>query len=209
VNRRAAFGVDLSASVEQRSVIAIRPGVVVRPASLSFATILGLSALSLWAVSALAQDGGAPAPGADVPERRPGLWETTTTATGGSPQAAGPRTFKMRICTDASMEKRQSIAGGQMCSRRDVHRTATGWAWRSVCPMSPQAGAMSMTMDGTATGDLNSHYTSAVSMFSDDRAISRSMTSESTWLGPCPASMKPGDMIGPDGQTRNVFSRPQ
>ncbi len=138
----------------------------------------------------------------DAPMRRPGLWDQTMTMPGG----AG-RTMTMKYCTDTATEKRFSALSatmrGQTCSKTEIHRTPAGVAFESVCT----SDGATRTTSGLATGDFQSHFhvdVVAHSTAAGPRGGESHITEDGTWLGPCPAGMKPGDMVMPNGMTMNV-----
>lgn len=137
---------------------------------------------------------GAPA---GPPARKPGLW-TISTSTAGMTQ-------EIRTCIDAATDKEMSAWGQQvsndMCSKNEVRPAAGGWAFESVCSMG-QGGTM--TTKGSATGDFNSRYVVKATTVTTGSSMPQAngthdMTMTATWSGPCPADMKPGDMVMPGG----------
>src|SRR5258707_11024264 len=68
----------------------------------------------------------------DLPTRKAGLWEMKVLRTG-SPMPD----MTMQHCTDESTDKDMSTAvspmGKDICSKRDIQKTATGYVSDSVC----------------------------------------------------------------------------
>jgi hypothetical protein len=142
-----------------------------------------------------------------APQRKPGFWEQTMTMTGG-------RAMKSQICTDAAVEKSMSAFGQNMaqstCSKNQIRKTPTGFAFDSTC----KVGSSVVNSTGTATGDFNSAYVVDVSSKSTPPMVpgkgETHMKIAAKWLGPCPAGRKAGDMVMPGGMVVNIanMSRP-
>ncbi len=140
---------------------------------------------------------------AAAPVRKPGFWETTMTM-------EGPHAHVMvtKVCTDAALERRTAMFGGanpgKDCSVHEMHRTAGGFAFRSVC----KRHDVTTTTAGKATGDFNSLYrvesTTRISAASGPPGRERHMVMDNRWLGACPAGRKPGDLILPSGEVMSM-----
>lgn len=184
---------------------------------------LALTAVSLVALSACnrkpaqaphppAPPGSAPTSGAAtapalpvaLPARTPGLWEQKVSSRG--------MTQASRICLDAATEARFSWwgqnAGQGACSHTKVTpRVGGGWTFASSCDMGENGRTETR---GEVTGDFAKAYkVSAQSTISGARAQSmngtHAMTLEASWQGPCPAGMRPGDMVLPGGMKINLL----
>ena len=152
-----------------------------------------LASLALAAAAAI------PAAASAQPMRKDGLWEMTM-------QMSVPMAMTMtsRQCTDASLEKggaafrnqNQNMPKGVDC-KSDLPTPAAGggWAFGSTCHMS----SMTMTTHGVARGDFNSGYhmesTTEMSPAPMPQMAQSHMVIDAKWLGPCPADMKPGDVV--------------
>ena len=149
----------------------------------------------------------APAPSAAavaIPARTPGLWEQKVTSRG--------MTQATRICLDKAAEARfawwgQNAGQGACSHTRVTPRSGGGWSFASSCDMGENGKTETR---GEVTGDFAKAYkVSAESTISGARAQSmngtHAMTLEASWQGPCPAGMRPGDMILPGGMTINVL----
>jgi hypothetical protein len=158
----------------------------------SFAMALGLLAL-LPAHSACADE---------LPIRKAGLWEMKM-ATAGSAVSG----MTMQQCTDETTDKQMSTmfaAAKQVCSKRDIQKTATGYVADSECT----AGGATRTSHSEITGDFNSAYTVKFTAHSDHGPTGQphdfSTTIEAKWIGACKPDQKPGDIIMPGGLKMNV-----
>ena len=148
----------------------------------------------------------APAFGAELPSRKPGLWELKMNLAGVS--SAMP-TFQH--CIDAATDKDMMMQGGNMrgqtCSKQDVQRSGDTITIDSVCDIGNGATA---TSHAVVSGDFNSAYTVKVnSKRQGGPAVpgmpgETNMTIEAKWLGACKADQKPGDMVMGNGMKFNV-----
>src|ERR1700719_339849 len=94
-----------------------------------------------------------PAPDAravEMPIRKPGLWEMKVVRTG-SPLPE----MTMQHCTDETTDKEMSTAfspaSKEVCAKRDIQKTATGYTSDSEC----SAVGMTITSHSDITGDFN------------------------------------------------------
>ena len=160
------------------------------------APLCTLAFVALGAATAFAQM-------ADLPTRKPGLWEIVMKPDGGG---MGPMT--MQQCTDETTDKDMATSFSPMakdiCSKQDIQKTATGYVTDSVC------GVAGMTVKSHAeiTGDFNSAYTVKSTSHSEGgpagMARDSTTTIEAKWLGACKADQKPGDIIMPGGIKINL-----
>jgi hypothetical protein len=139
---------------------------------------------------------------AELPLRKPGLWEMKVVRTG-SPMPE----MTMQHCTDETTDKQMSTTfsplSKEICSKNNIQQTASGYATDSVCSV---AGA-SMTSHSDITGDFNSAYTVKTTSHADHGPAGlhdMTMAIEAKWLGPCKADQKPGDIVMPGGFKLNV-----
>ena len=158
----------------------------------SFALALGLLTL-------------APASGAradELPIRKAGLWEMKVMRAG----APAPD-MTMQQCTDETTDKDMSMAASPMaaeiCSKRDIQKTATGYVSDSVCGVA----GISIQAHGEIVGDFNSAYTVKSTAHSEGGPTGTrdtTTTIEAKWLGACKSDQKPGDIIMPGGMKINL-----
>jgi len=137
----------------------------------------------------------APAAAADLPARKPGLWELKMAFEGGNLPAQ-----TAEHCIDAETDKLMSATGGsvvqEMCSKPDIQKTGDTITVDSTCKIGP----FSTSSHAVITGDFNSAYTVKVVSKQEGPAIpgmppERTMTIDAKWAGACKADQKPGDMI--------------
>ena len=141
---------------------------------------------------------------ANMPKRKPGLWEMQSSGMGGHPQV-------MKLCldadTDQAMYKMGTQMSGKMCSKFNISVQGTTVVSDAVCKLDTPNGAVNMTSHSETTfeGDISYHteghmkYEPAVMGQSDV-----AMTSAGRWVGQCAAGQKPGDMVMPNGSTMNI-----
>ena len=136
---------------------------------------------------------------AEMPTRKAGLWEMTT--------SAGGHSVKMQQCTDAKTDQAMQARAGSAppgdCSKRDVQKSGGTITVDSVCTI----GGKTMTSHIVVTGSFDSDYTMTMTMTSqgEGKPSGPAANLHARWLGPCAADQKPGDMIMPNGMKMNVF----
>src|ERR1700737_793729 len=138
----------------------------------------------------------------DLPVRKAGLWEMKVLRTGSQMPE-----MTMQHCTDETTDKDMRTAvspmGKDICSKRDIQKTATGYVSDSVCGIA----GMSITSHAEIIGDFNSGYTVKSTSHSEGGATGTrdtTATIEAKWLGACKADQKPGDIMMPGGMKMNV-----
>jgi hypothetical protein len=142
-----------------------------------------------------------PALSAELPARKPGLWEMETTL----PNPKIPKQV-IRQCVDAAtdemMQSRAQSTGLQReCSKRDVKKSAGSITIDSTCTVAGQTRTSHVVM----TGSFDSGYTMTVTSQSGAAPEARTITIAAKWIGPCAADQKPGDMIMANGMKMNIM----
>ena len=136
---------------------------------------------------------------ADMPKRKPGLWQIETR------MAAGPGMGAIKQCIDEKTDDFSQQLGEQhknKCSESDIRNTGDKILVHSVCKM----GTSIATTDATITGRFDSDYRGDIRIKYNPPLQGMSeaaMTIAAKWLGPCEAGQKPGDMILPNGMKIN------
>jgi hypothetical protein len=156
--------------------------------------LLGASMMVAW---------GAQGAAVELPLRKAGLWEMKLVRTG-SPLPE----MTMQHCTDATTDKDMATASSPMskevCSKRDIQQSASGYVMDSVCSVA----GVSMTTHSEISGDFDSAYSIKTTMHSDRPATGLpkdvTTTIEAKWLGACKADQKAGDIVMPGGFRLNV-----
>jgi len=150
-----------------------------------------------------------PALAAEMPARKAGLWEITTSA--GNKMA-------IRQCidpaTDQMMQSRAGAGPGSgpgagpgagtppQCAKRDVQKTGDTVTIDSTCTVAGRT----VSTHAVVTGSFDSAYTMTVTSQGDGiPAGAGTMTMSAKWLGPCAADQRPGDMIMPNGMKINIL----
>ena len=139
----------------------------------------------------------------EMPVRKAGLWEMKIVRTG-SPLPE----MTMQHCTDEAIDRDMNTgrapAARDLCSKRDIEKTATGYVSDSACTV----GGASITSHSDITGDFNSAYTvkSTSRTEGGPAAVPRDATTtiEAKWLGACEPGQKPGDIMMPGGFKLNI-----
>lgn len=151
------------------------------------------------ALAAIAVLSACPALAENLPQRKPGLWESKSVGEQGevvAKQCVGPGTD-------------QSIVGGMAagaCSKMLVTKTATGYAVETECAMGPIKASGSSVITGDFESTLRTEGTTRISgMPGQPGPVERKLVVEAKRLGECGPGQKPGDIIMPDGK---VISMP-
>ena len=142
----------------------------------------------------------APAPAAELPSRKPGLWQVKTSI-GSSNGAARV----IQQCIDATTDQMMQSSAGPfapaVCPGRDVQQSENSITIDSTCAI----GGKPATAHAVVTGSFDSAYTMTVTSQGPDIPDGKMiMTIAAKWLGPCAADQKPGDMIMSNGMKINV-----
>ena len=155
---------------------------------MKFALIAALDALVALPVAAQ-----------QLPQRKPGLWETKSTGNEGESIA--------RQCVGPGTD--QSIVGGLAagtCSKMLVTRTATGYAVETECTIGQIKASGSSVITGDFQTSVRTEGTTKISgMPGQSRPVERRLVVEAKRLGECAPGQKPGDIIMPNGK---VISMP-
>jgi hypothetical protein len=138
---------------------------------------------------------------ADLPPRKPGLWEIKTTIEG-----RNPPTQVIKQCIDAATDQMTlSIAGPfspAVCPKREVKSSGDSITVDSTCTI----GEHSATAHAVITGSFESAYTMTVK--SEGAGLPGSammMTIAGSRLGDCTPEQRPGDIIFGNGRTVNIL----
>jgi hypothetical protein len=137
---------------------------------------------------------------ADMPKRKPGLWEITMQMDG------MPNMGAIQQCIDASTDNLlQQQAGKQKpdCSVIDVKPSGNRVVLHTVCKVEGSTA----TTDGVFEGAFDSNYKGTMkTRFAPPlQGMSESNTTQQArWIGPCKAGQKPGDVIMPNMGGFNV-----
>jgi Protein of unknown function (DUF3617) len=159
----------------------------------SFSLALGL--LTLLPVLGASAD--------ELPIRKAGLWEMKVMRAG-SPNPD----LTMQQCTDETTDREMSTSFSPMvkevCSRKDIQKTATGYVSDSTCGLA----GVSIVSHAEIVGDFNSAYTVTSTSHSDGGPAALKgnhvTTVEAKWLGACKPDQKPGDIVMPGGLKMNI-----
>ena len=138
-----------------------------------------------------------PAPAADAPLRKPGLWEVKTSIEGQG------RPVTVQQCIDAATDQMlQSSAGpfaAPLCTGRDVTKSDAGMMIDTHCKINGKAA----DAHAVVSGSFDSAYTMTVTAEGGVLPPVK-MTMEAKWLGACAAGQLPGDVIMANGVKVNI-----
>ena len=139
----------------------------------------------------------------DLPKRKSGLWEISTSQTGGP---AGPT---VQMCIDEKLDDlaRQLAAGAVTCSRQDVRREGDRYTVDSVCRIGESTATTRMVFTGSFDtqyqADIDAKYSPPLMGMSEGRS-----TVIARRLGSCRAGQRAGDVLMPGGTTVNLYDAP-
>ena len=138
---------------------------------------------------------------AELPSRKPGLWEVTMSL----PSRTGPGQV-VQQCIDAATDQMMLSSAGPLspstCAKREVQSSAGGFTIDSACTL----GGKSATARAVVAGSFDNSYTMTVTAQSDALpGGSMTMSTAARWLGPCKADQKAGDMIFANGMKMNLL----
>jgi len=152
-----------------------------------------LRSFSLLAFSLAAASLAGSALSADMPKRKPGLWEINMRMEG------VPNMGPMQQCIDQNTDnlmQQKAKDNKQDCSVMDIKPSGNKVTIHSVCKMEGSTA----TTDGAFEGAFDASYKGTIKTRFNPPLYGRSesnMTLEGRWLSPCKAGQKPGDVIMP------------
>ncbi|MBM3623392.1 MAG: hypothetical protein FJX20_22160 [Alphaproteobacteria bacterium] len=141
----------------------------------------------LWSIAAQA---------ADIPTRRAGIWETTTTSAVTTKDRTVGANSVVKQCID---DKTDSLARNAIrpCEQGRSAKTAQGYE-----VVASSCGQFNSTLKAWISGDFSSKVTvqvTSVEVLAPQQTRTVNTTIESRYIGPCTADQRPGDIIKPDG----------
>jgi len=149
-------------------------------------------------VAALATAGAA-ATTAEMPKRKPGLWEVNSRMEG-MPNMPGP----LQQCIDENTDNLMMQGRSKLdCSVMDFKPSGNRVDMHAVCKVENST----VTMDGSFEGQFNSSYRSDITSTFNPPLYGQSrmhMKQEARWIGACKAGQKPGDVVMPNMGTVNL-----
>src|SRR5262245_21380673 len=132
------------------------------------------------AISILGVIGVMPALAAELPARKPGLWEMKMECEGRN-MPGQTMSQSIDAATDQMMQSNAGPAGQTACSKRDVQRSGDKITIDSVCTVSGKT----TTSHAEITGSFDSAYTTTVTSDSASAPGGKTrMTMAAKWLGP-------------------------
>jgi Protein of unknown function (DUF3617) len=127
-----------------------------------------------------------PALAADLPHRKPGLWEVK--------YLHGAMT---QYCIDAAVNKVTFGIAGPLdpdeCQKIDIQRSGDAITIDFTCTMKGKPA----TAHTVVSGSFDSAYTMTWTVQGEDVPGMTTMTLAGRWLGPCAADQRPGDIVSP------------
>ncbi|MGO9426449.1 MAG: DUF3617 domain-containing protein [Steroidobacteraceae bacterium] len=131
------------------------------------------------------------------PPMKDGLWETHSTQT-----QQGRTVFdtSVKMCRSKELTKSMQSSGEEFrkkyaCTSAVTQPSPNTYAEESRCAKGPNAGSVTKIIY-TYQGDTASH----TEMHMNDGKTETVVVIDAKYLGSCPAGMKPGDVVMPDGK---------
>lgn len=156
--------------------------------------------LALASATLLAAGMSSAAAAVDLPKRKSGLWEVKTSMPDMPPQM---QQAPLKVCVDQkSDDMTQQVADAEAkknCSKSDIKRDGDRWVIHSVC----KEQGITMTTDGVFTGNFDSAYKAEMKAAYQPPIMGMSnsrMIMDAKYVGACPAGMKAGEMMLPNGK---------
>jgi hypothetical protein len=137
------------------------------------------------------------------PHRKSGLWQVTITMQN-SPMPPMTSKYCIDQATETALLNTSQGMMRESCSKRDVHVMGGTGTIDTVCKFGKYTQtahtAVTFTGDSAYRSQTLSHMSPAMPYGGADH-----MTSvDARWTGPCPPSMKPGDMIMANGMRMHM-----
>lgn len=151
-----------------------------------------------------------------IPPLRDGLWEMESTTAvephphGGAmrvPPVGGP--FTSRMCVDAAVQQHTNVLvrgglGGRCKTTQPIRGTDGDFSYESSCP--DLEGRPRIRIVGTVRGDFQTSVEQVVSSVPDVASTPvLTIRVRGRYAGGCPADMKPGDMVAPNGNRLSLL----
>lgn len=143
----------------------------------------------------------------DLPKRKPGLWETTVSM----PSMPGGAMPAVKMCIDAKTDDLvggPNGAGRKHCEKVDIRRDGARYVIDSVCSFGNTRTRTTGWFEGSFDSDYRGEMDTVYDPPMQDMKSSKVLIS-GRWLGACPADMKPGDLLLPNGVKVNPAQMPQ
>lgn len=139
----------------------------------------------------------------DFPTLKSGLWESRVNRDAAQ-KSSMPVT---RICIDSAVQKEMLDMGmgsmKSMCSKNDLRRDGNRIYGEAECKL----GESTMKSKSVTTFTSDSAYHTEVKSSYEPPFMGRSASTtviDAKWTGACPAGVRPGDVIMPDGKSINM-----
>jgi hypothetical protein len=135
----------------------------------------------------------------DLPPRKPGLWQMSTSIGNGE-------AVTLQECVDPqndkAMRSRLASAPRINCAERVAPKSGDTITIDATCAL---IGGQTATHHMVFTGSFDSNYTMTMTnQPPPGLPVLPTVTMTAKWLGPCAAGQRPGDMILPNGETINI-----
>jgi hypothetical protein len=138
----------------------------------------------------------------DLPKRKPGLWEMTIVPAEGQ-RALPPSKMCIDAATDMELMRFGLGMSNELCSKHEASVSGSAATVDTVCKI----GESQVTSHSTIKYTGNSAYRTEVKSNYNPPFLGKTESNtiqEAKWTGPCPAEMKPGDLVTGTGVKVNL-----
>lgn len=140
---------------------------------------------------------------AELPKRKPGLWEIDTRMAG-MPSLGAAKQCIDHNTDDLMMQRARKEKSD--CSVMDIRSANNRITVHSVCRLQGSTATtdavFSGSFDSSYQGQINTRYQPPFMGMSETR-----MSQEGRWIGPCTAGLKPGDVVMPNSEALNEIMK--
>ena len=138
---------------------------------------------------------------AELPARKPGMWEVKTSIEG-----SGAPARVVRQCIDAATDQMLQSSAGPFspaaCLQRSVQRLPESVIIDSTCVVADKPA----TAHSVVTGSFDDAYTMTVTAQSEVLPGGKmTMTMNGKWIDACPADQRSGDVVMSNGAKINIL----
>ena len=133
-----------------------------------------------------------------MPHRKPGLWQITSTMKGG-PMPAMTSKYCIDEATEAALMNTGQSMARKSCTNAATHVSGNTAVMDATCKFGNMTSTTHTVM--TFSGNDAYHGETHTRMTPAPTGMPPEMVStmDARWMGPCPAGMKPGDIVMGNG----------
>lgn len=161
------------------------------------ANLVLICALAVFAIRAATAD--------TLPHRKPGLWQATTTMPGGMMGQMSSKACVDTSTDNALMNTSQAMAR-KSCTSTSIHVSGSTAVMDATCKFGPVTSTSHTVITFLGSDAYRSETHTRMSPVRPGMPPETVVMQEAKWAGPCPADMKPGDVVMGNGMRFNQNS---